>query len=156
MAIEIERKFLVTDTDFLAGAKYSYIAQGYLSTDAERTVRIRIKDRAAWITIKGITQGISREEYEYEIPLKDAEQLLTLCKSTPIYKRRYIIEDRNLIWEVDVFEQKNKGLVLAEVELENEDVPVITPSWIDLEVSGDERYYNSYLSQHPFTTWTEQ
>lgn len=156
MATEIERKYLVELAlwqQAKINAKYIHLSQGYLSLEAERTVRIRIKEEIALLTIKGKTQGISRLEYEYPIPLKDGLALLKICQGSIIEKKRYILEYDHLTWEVDEFEGDNAGLIVAEVELKSEDQSFLLPSWIKEEVSNDQRYYNSNLVQSPFKNW---
>ena len=154
--LEIERKFAVKSTNFLANAKESYkITQGYLNTDKNRTVRVRIKGSKGFITVKGISSadGLSRFEWEKEIDVKDAEALLLLCEDFVIDKTRYIIPFDAVVFEVDVFEGSNKGLVIAEVELETTDQQFKKPDWLGEELTGDERFYNAYLSNVPFTSW---
>ncbi|WP_319509440.1 CYTH domain-containing protein [uncultured Draconibacterium sp.] len=151
--IEIERKFLVDTNKWSPKDDGNPIVQGYLSTDKERVVRVRIKGKKAWLTIKGKTNGISRIEMEYEIPLNEAEILMNLCHDFPIRKKRYVEEIDGMIWEIDVFEDKNNGLVLAEVELSDENQKVKLPNWILTEVSNDHRYFNAWLSEHPYTSW---
>lgn len=154
--IEIERKFLIKHTGVLeAAAGQSVIKQGYLSSVAERTVRIRIKDTLGFLTIKGKSNesGTSRLEWERKIPYNEALSLLELCEDYVIEKTRYLIKHADHIFEVDVFEGNNKGLILVEVELNSEDEFFEKPDWLGQEVTGDVRYYNSYLSNHPFTTW---
>lgn len=153
MAAEIERKFLVGNADWREGAAGVRMAQGYLSLDPDRTVRVRVAGKSAWLTIKGRTAGITRAEFEFDIPLEQAQSLLVLCLPTMIDKTRYRIFHRGYVWEVDVFHGENEGLILAEVELSNEsDAPDIPP-WGLTEVSADPRYFNSYLATHPFKTW---
>ena len=154
--LEIERKFAVKSTNFLANAKESFkITQGYLNTDKNRTVRVRIKGSIGFITVKGISSadGLSRFEWEKEIDVKDAEALLLLCEDFVIDKTRYIIPFDAVVFEVDVFEGSNKGLVIAEVELETTDQQFAKPDWLGEELTGDERFYNAYLSNVPFTSW---
>ncbi|MDX8339673.1 CYTH domain-containing protein [Draconibacterium sp. IB214405] len=151
--IEIERKFLVDTNKWSPKDSGNPIVQGYLSTDKERVVRVRIKGDRAWLTIKGKTQGISRIEMEYEIPVQEAEVLLELCHDFPIRKKRYVEEIYGMTWEIDVFEDKNNGLVLAEVELSDENEKVELPDWVTEEVSADHRYFNAWLSEHPFVSW---
>ena len=154
--LEIERKFAVKSTNFLANAKESYkITQGYLNTDKNRTVRVRIKGNNGFITVKGISSadGLSRFEWEKEINIKDAEALLLLCEDFVIDKTRYIIPFDAVVFEVDVFEGANKGLVVAEVELESTEQQFEKPEWLGEELTGDERFYNAYLSNVPFTSW---
>ncbi len=155
--LEIERKFSVKNTNFLANAKESYkITQGYLNTDKNRTVRIRIKGEKGFITVKGLSSadGLSRFEWEKEINIKDAEALLLLCEDFVIDKTRYLIPFDTIVFEVDVFEGANEGLVIAEVELETTDQQFDKPEWLGEELTGDERFYNAYLSNVPFTSWS--
>lgn len=151
--VEIERKFLVNPEKWTPVNKGTEIKQGYLSADKNRTVRVRIAGDLAFITIKGESRGISRTEYEYEIPKADAQVLLTMCLSEPIEKTRYLERVDNAVWEIDVFEGVNKGLILAEIELENESQNFTLPGWVGEEVSTDRRYFNSFLSLNPFTKW---
>ena len=154
--IEIERKFLVTSTDFIAESfAQHHIAQGYLNSNPERTVRIRIKDNKGFITIKGIgnASGASRLEWEKEIPLEEAQLLLPLCEKGAIEKTRYEVKSGKHVIEIDVFHGENEGLILAEIELKNENEAVEKPIWLGTEVTGDKRYYNSYLSLHPYKSW---
>ena len=150
---EIERKYLVDIENWKPVGDGKKIEQGYLSVDPERTVRIRIVGDEAFLTIKGKSHGIKRIELEYEIPINEANELMKLCLDFPIEKIRYLEEKSGLVWEIDVFEGNNEGLVLAEVELEDEDQQVNLPTWIAKEVSEDFRYFNSWLSQHPFLRW---
>lgn len=155
MAKEIERKFLVAGEAWREKADSgTTMSQGYLCTHKARTVRVRLTDSAAKLTIKGASAGISRSEYEYDIPRQDAREMLDeLCMDTPIAKTRYRLEHGGHIWEVDVFDGANAGLVLAEVELSSVHETVERPGWLGREVSDDERYFNSYLSRHPFSRW---
>ena len=152
---EIERKFRVVDDLYKSGSTSCLYKQGYLCTDKERTVRIRIAGEKGYITIKGRTTGCSRTEYEYEIPLADAASMLdTLCVKPLIEKIRYRCTGPDgKVWEVDEFLGENEGLVVAEIELSGEDEPFARPSWVGDEVTGDTRYYNSYLSQTPYNKW---
>ncbi|MGB0366487.1 MAG: CYTH domain-containing protein [Flavobacteriaceae bacterium] len=147
--IEIERKFLVKSNDFksLATSKV-FIKQGYLSKDPHRTVRIRIKDKQAFLTIKGISNasGMSRFEWEKEITLEEGKTLIRLCLPTIIEKTRFIVPQGKLSFEVDIFKGNHKGLIIAEVELKNEKKSIDLPHWVGKEVTGNKRYYNSYLS----------
>lgn len=154
--IEIERKFLVNSKAFLNEYKNSYrIVQGYLSSVPERTVRVRIKGDKGYLTIKGKSNesGLSRMEWEKEIDVNEAESLLQICESGVIDKIRYDIELGNHTFEVDVFEGENKGLIIAEVELQSENESFEKPDWLGEEVTGDERYYNANLSKKPFVKW---
>ncbi len=154
MATEIERKFLVKGTDFKSLAEPKHFRQGYLSTEPERTVRVRAVNDKGFLTIKGKNQGISRTEFEYEIPVAEATEMLSkLALPTVIEKKRYRIEYKGKIWEVDEFLGENEGLTIAEIELNSTDEEFEKPSWIGEEVSYDIKYYNSYLSEHPFKGW---
>jgi len=150
---EIERKFLVDCKKWNPADKGKKMKQGYLSIDTERTVRVRITNDEAFITIKGKTVGIKRTELEYKIPIKDAEVLMEMCLDFQIEKTRYYEKKDNVVWEIDIFEGENKGLILAEVELEHENQHINLPNWIEKEVSKDYRYFNSWLSQNPFSKW---
>lgn len=153
--IEIERKFLVKDLEVIKNLKGNRITQGYLSTDPERNVRVRIKGTKAFLTIKGISNdsGLSRYEWEKEISIVEAEELLELALPEIIDKTRYEVPQDRLIWEIDVFHGHNDGLIIAEIELPSEDTAFTKPSWLGDEVTGDSRYYNSYLSEKPFKVW---
>jgi len=153
MSKEIERKFLVQGEDWRE-AKGTMYRQGYLSTVKERSVRVRVADDKGYLTIKGISKGATRTEYEYEIPIKDAEAMLDhLCERPLIEKRRHKIDYDGVTWEVDVFLGDNEGLVLAEVELQSEDQTIACPPWIGQEVTDDPRYFNVNLVQHPYREW---
>jgi CYTH domain-containing protein len=153
MGREIERKFLVEGDAWRRGEGVVY-RQGYLNTDKHRTVRVRVVGDEGYLTIKGITQGATRREYEYAIPVADATEMLDeLCEGPIIEKRRYRIPRGQLVWEVDEFFGDNQGLVVAEVELESEDQPLDKPSWLGKEVTEDSRYYNANLVQHPYSQW---
>jgi adenylate cyclase len=156
MANEIERKFLVRGDSWRSGSSGSNYIQGYLSRDLRRVVRIRQAGTSAFITIKGPPRGVVRPEFEYSIPLSDAQGLMRLCLRPLIEKVRYVLEYHGKRWEVDEFRGENEGLVLAEVELTREDEPVDLPLWVGEEVSGDERYFNSNLVEHPFTKWNRE
>lgn len=154
--VEIERKFLVTSEAFKSEAlRKSHIAQGYLNSKPERTVRVRIKGEIGFITIKGKGNetGMSRFEWETEIALADAKNLIQLCENGVIDKVRYEVEIGNHTYEVDEFFGENEGLVVAEIELKSEDETFEKPSWLGKEVTNDERYYNAYLSNNPFKNW---
>lgn len=152
MAAEIERKFLVKK-GWRPQSKGVRIAQGYLSSVPERTVRVRVKGEKGYLTVKGRNEGIRRAEYEYEIPLADAEAMLSLCEQPLIEKRRCLEPFDGFTWEVDVFAGANEGLIVAEIELPAEDTPFEKPAWLGAEVSGDARYYNSSLIRHPYRDW---
>ncbi len=153
MAKEIERKFLVINDSWRDGTVGVRLAQGYLTRDVERTVRVRIGGEKAWLTIKGRNEGITRQEFEYEIPLADGRELLTLCLPGAIDKTRHEIRHASHVWEVDEFHGDNQGLVVAEVELEDAGISPELPPWVGDEVSGDARYYNSSLGVKPFKEW---
>jgi len=154
MGEEIERKFLVKGDSWRGQAKGKRYRQGYLSTVKERTVRVRTVGEEGYITIKGITVGASRSEYEYEIPVSDANELIDrLCEQPIIEKTRYSIPQGNITWEVDEFEGDNTGLIVAEVELKDENQTVDFPDWIGKEVTKDPRYFNANLVAHPYTKW---
>lgn len=153
MAKEIERKFLVTNQGWRSGDATEY-RQGYLSLDKERTVRVRIAGDVAYLTVKGITKGATRREFEYEIPLVEAKEMLaTVCRHPLIEKRRYIVEHGGLAWAIDEFSGDNGGLVVAEVELESEGQPFERPPWLGQEVTGDPRFYNVNLVENPYCNW---
>ena len=154
--IEIERKFLVKSSDFKEQAfAQNQIAQGYLSSLPERTVRVRIKGKKGFLTIKGIGHqgGMSRFEWENEIPLDEAQELLKLCEKGKIEKTRFEIKAGKHVFEVDEFYGENEGLIMAEIELESETESFEKPDWLGEEVTNVERYYNAYLSKKPFKTW---
>ncbi|WP_299220862.1 CYTH domain-containing protein [uncultured Aquimarina sp.] len=154
--IEIERKFLVTSEIYKQEAKKStLIVQGFLNTDPERTVRVRIKGKLAFITVKGIgnASGTTRFEWEKEIPVTEAEALINICEKGVIKKTRYEIPSGNHIIEVDEFFEENKGLTIAEIELSDENEAFTKPNWLGKEVTGNPRYYNSQLSKDPFKNW---
>ena len=154
--IEIERKFLVKNTTFIKLAiQQTRIIQGFLNTNPNRTVRVRITGSKGFLAVKGIsdTSGVSRFEWEKEISLSDAESLLPLCEPGIISKIRYNIPANNHIYEVDVFFDDNDGLIVAEIELSNATESFIKPDWLGREVTGDTKYYNSSLSKNPFKLW---
>ncbi|MGB5403056.1 MAG: CYTH domain-containing protein [Robiginitalea sp.] len=156
--IEIERKFLVKASDYREESRSQLrILQGFLSTDPDRTIRVRCIGTRGFLTIKGRSYdaGTSRPEWEYEIPLVEAEELLALCEAHPVEKVRYQVEAGPHIFEVDEFTGLNQGLILAEVELTAASESFIKPAWLGREVTGDIRYYNSHLSLNPFTQWKE-
>ena len=152
MGTEIERKFLVTGTDWRTQAPVVY-RQGYLNRDRQRTVRVRVAAGTGFLTVKGISIGASRAEFEYEIPQADAEEMLGLCEQPLVEKKRHLIDFAGLRWEVDEFTGENQGLVVAEVELDSADQSITLPPWVTAEVTDDNRYFNSSLSRRPFTTW---
>ena len=154
--IEIERKFLVQSEEFKAiSFAKNEISQGYLNSNPERTVRVRIKGNQGYLTIKGKGNetGMSRLEWEMEIPVDEAKMLLNLCESGVISKMRYEVKFGNHVYEVDEFFGENEGLVLAEIELKSEEEAFEKPDWLGEEVTNNEKYYNSYLSKNPFKNW---
>jgi adenylate cyclase len=154
--IEIERKFLVNSNAFKTEAfKQNRIAQGYLSSVSGRTVRVRIKGNKGFLTIKGASNesGLSRFEWEKEIPVDEAKELLKLCEKGIIDKTRFEVKIGNHIFEIDEFYGENDGLIIAEIELKSETETFEKPTWLGIEVTNDKRYYNSYLSQNPFMKW---
>ena len=156
MGVEIERKFLVKKTDFVTESNYKKkLKQGYLNADKKRTVRIRIADEIAFITVKGESNstGTTRFEWEKEIKKREAEELLLLCEPCLIEKTRYLIDAGRHTFEVDEFHGDNEGLILAEVELRSETEDFISPNWLGLEVTGDPKYYNSSISKNPYKNW---
>lgn len=155
MAIEIERKFLVKNNEWKALGTAVLYKQGYISSDYQKIVRVRVAGEKAFLTIKTktVTGSLSRMEYEYEIPLKDGEELLLMCEEPIIEKTRTKIDWKGFVWEVDEFFGLNEGLVVAEIELPSEDTIFEKPSWIGREVSEDKRYSNSNLIKMPFSKW---
>lgn len=155
MAIEIERKFLVNKKlwDLTVKPAGVQLKQTYLLTNPDKTIRVRAYGTKGFITIKGKTKGISRAEYEYEIPLADAQELIAQYGTIKIEKTRYRVEVGKHIWDVDVFEGDNEGLLLAEVELTSESEVFEKPSWLGEEISDDVRYYNANLQQNPYKSW---
>jgi len=154
--IEIERKFLVQSGEFKAiSFAKNEIAQGYLNSNPERTVRVRIKGNQGYLTIKGKGNetGLSRFEWENKIPIDEAKMLLNLCESGVISKMRYEVKFGNHVYEVDKFFGENEGLIIAEIELQSEDEAFEKPDWLGTEVTNDEKYYNSYLSKNPYKNW---
>jgi CYTH domain-containing protein len=156
LATEIERKYLVRDAEFLEDLEGEALTQAYLASGNGVTVRVRIASENAWLTVKGPTHGLSRLEFEYSIPLDDARALLALAPNAPIEKTRFRIPEGDVVWEVDVFEGANAGLVTAEVELEREDQTFSLPPWIEREVSDEPRYGNASLSIHPYGQWSPE
>lgn len=155
MPAEIERKFLVKGDFKPFAISKSHIIQGYLSSLPERVMRIRIRDNSGYLTIKGKANsaGTIRSEWEYEIPVNEAKELLKLCEPGIIDKTRYLVKAGNHTYEVDEFYGDNEGLVIAEIELQAEDEEFIKPDWLGKEVTGDIRYYNSGLAGNPYTRW---
>ena len=154
MGVEIEKKFLLAGNDWKDLAEGTSYRQGYLSSVKERTVRVRTIEDKGFLTIKGISVGATRLEYEYEIPFEDANELLNeLCEKPLIEKNRYKVNLGEHTWEIDEFFGENEGLVVAEIELENEKQQFIKPQWVGEEVTGDPRYFNSNLINNPFKQW---
>src|SRR3954452_19984634 len=155
MGVEIERKFLVNETkwkDAYKDEKHA-IEQGYIVNSEEKTVRVRIYGSKGFITIKGTVEGVSRPEFEYEIPVEDARQLINQFCSSVVRKIRHKVRYKNKLWEVDEFLAENEGLLMAEIELNDDSESFELPEWISHEVTGDKRFYSSYLSTHPFSRW---
>jgi adenylate cyclase len=155
MGVEIERKYLVTDDRWRqAVSRVRHVRQGYLSKAGAVAVRVRCVDNEhAFLTVKSAKQGIRRQEFEYPIPVREAEELMLLCEGCVIEKQRYDLQYAGMTWEIDVFLGANEGLVIAEVELAREDQEIEIPPWASSEVTDDERYYNAGLSKHPYCTW---
>ena len=155
MGIEIERKFLVNHEQWeqLVKPVGEFYRQGYLLTDPQKTIRVRQTSDKGFLTIKGISVGATRAEYEYEIPIEEAKELLDQFAVAELSKVRYKIAIENHIWEVDVFSGNNQGLIVAEIELKSEDEKFVLPAWIDREVTGEEKYYNSNLVTKPYNDW---
>lgn len=154
MAREIERKFLVRNDSWKTGLQGVSCCQAYLATDERVTVRVRILGDAGYLTVKGKTVGLSRDEFEYPIPVTDALAMLeTLSTGGWVEKIRYSVKAHGMFWDVDEFLGANAGLVLAEVELEHEGQEVVLPDWVGEEVTGDDRYYNSRLARNPYSSW---
>ncbi|MFC3562045.1 CYTH domain-containing protein [Pedobacter jamesrossensis] len=155
MGKEIERKFLINlpEWEKFDKPEGKHFRQGYILTNPEKTIRVRKTDTAAWLTIKGLSVGASRLEYEYEIPLAEAEELLDNFSENELEKIRHEITHNGNLWEVDVFLGDNEGLIVAEIELEAEDEAFELPKWIAEEVTHEKKYYNSNLTKHPFKDW---
>lgn len=154
MGIEIERKFLVKSDEWKSLGNRIFYQQGYLLSDKYRTIRIRTIEEKGFITIKSSVKGISRNEFEYEIPVEEAKLILeTLCEKPFIKKYRTKIQLNELVWEIDEFLDDNDGLIIAEVELANENQKIDIPNWIGEEVTGDMKYFNSMLTKNPFNKW---
>ena len=155
MAKEIERKFLIDISGIESIGSGSRIKQGYISTTDNTAVRIRVSGAVAYLTLKGENQGATRSEFEYEIPIEDANEIIKeLCSGPVIDKTRYLVEYGSHTWEIDVFHGDNDGLIVAEVELESETEEVDLPKWVINEVTGEVKYYNSSLLNNPFNKWS--
>ncbi len=157
MAIEIEHKFLLANDDWRKHVSRSVkYRQGYLSSQPTSSIRVRISDDHAWLNIKTATIGTHRHEYEYEIPMADAGEILNnLCRKPLIEKTRHFVTDDAHLWEIDEFEGDNQGLIVAEIELDETGQSFSKPTWLGLEVTGDLRYYNNNLAMHPYSEWRE-
>jgi adenylate cyclase len=153
MAKEIERKFLIDVEKWGRKGTPVEMIQAYLVILPDKIIRVRIAGEGAWLTIKGNTQGITRDEFEYSIPVDDANDLLKMCEDYRVEKTRYVQKIDGKKWEIDVFHGKNEGLIVAELELDSEDDVIVLPEWIICEVSTDEKYYNFNLAIAPFSTW---
>ena len=155
MGVEIERKYLIRMDHWqkINKGKGIYYRQGYISTDPEKTIRVRISDKSAFLAIKGISRGARRLEFEYEIPIIDAKELLNEFSVSTVSKIRYEIEYKGKLWEVDEFLEDNEGLIVAEIELDTENESFELPGWVGDEVTDDEKYYNSNLSINPYKVW---
>lgn len=156
MAIEIERKFLVSNDSWRAGATGTDYRQGYLAIVPRCSVRVRVADEQAWLTVKSSDGGLTRLEYEYPVPLADAKGLLALCEPVVISKTRYLRTCGGHRWEIDEFHGDNAGLVVAEIELTHENEAFEKPDWLGQEVSDDVRYYNAALSNRPYRLWKDE
>lgn len=157
MPFEIERKFLVDHSKWnnVPKHKKSLIRQGYILSEPSRTIRVRVTDNKGFMTLKGKTRGATRPEFEYEIPVNEAQEILRLFCNSVIEKTRYYIHFNGKTWEIDVFEGDNEGLIIAEIELDSENEQFELPEWIEKEVTQEEKYYNSLLSERPYKSWTE-
>ncbi|ERE15062.1 CYTH domain-containing protein [Pseudogulbenkiania ferrooxidans] len=153
MALEIERRFVVSGDGWRGLAPAVQYRQGYLSVEKERTVRVRVVGEQAWLTLKSNISNVSRHEFEYLIPLADAQTIMAAMCPMVVDKLRHRIEHGGFVWEVDEFFGDNAGLVLAEIELPGEDTPFAKPDWVGEEVTEDGRYTNAYLSKHPYSRW---
>jgi CYTH domain-containing protein len=155
MGVEIERKFLVDHEKWaqVVKPKGTHFRQGYLLNADNRTIRVRVTDVQAYITLKGASSGISRKEFEYKIPVEEGNELLDIFALSQLEKTRYCIDFDGKTWEIDEFAGDNNKLIMAEIELDSENESFKRPGWITDEVSDDDRYYNSYLSTHPFNKW---
>ncbi|MBF0603285.1 MAG: CYTH domain-containing protein [Nitrospirae bacterium] len=154
MGIEIERRFLVENDSWRQGASVTRLKQGFLSVDKERVVRVRLEGDDGTLTIKGLTRNNTKKEFEYAIPSQDALELLhALCLKPLIEKHRFRVVYDGFSWDVDVFEGENRGLVIAEIELDRGDQPFAKPPWLGREISDDPRYFNANLGQNPYCRW---
>jgi adenylate cyclase len=158
MAVEIEHKFLLANNEWRKQISYSVkYKQGYLSAVATSSIRVRITDEQAWLNIKSATIGTHRHEYEYEIPLSDAHEIMiNLCRKPIVEKTRHLVIHDGNTWEIDEFEGDNDGLIVAEIELTEVGATFSTPTWLGEEVTSDHRYYNNNLASHPYSIWRVQ
>lgn len=157
MALEIEHKFLLANDDWRTNVSHSMVyRQGYLSSQPTSSIRVRVSNNQAWLNIKSATIGTQRSEYEYEIPLSDAQEILkTLCVKPLIEKTRHFVTHQSHQWEIDEFEGENAGLIVAEIELDSVAETFAKPEWLGKEVTQDLRYYNNNLAKHPYQQWRE-
>ena len=155
MGMEIERRFLVRSEDWRGLAEGAWLKQGYMSVEPERTVRVRISGEQAWLTLKSLVSAVSRHEFEYPVPLADAETMLATMCPLVVEKKRHRIRLGPHLWEVDEFFGDNAGLVLAEVELQSETEAYDPPAWLGAEVTQDSRYTNAWLAGHPYSSWSD-
>ena len=154
MTIEIERRFLLKNDDWKREASAPQVLQqGYLSVEKERTIRVRIIDDKAWLTLKGYISDVSRSEFEYEIPLAHARQMMETMCPFKMEKHRYRVEFKGFVFEIDEYFGDNASLVVAEVELPAEDAPFEKPDWLGEEITSEGKFTNAYLSKHPYSTW---
>lgn len=154
MTIEIERRFLLKNDDWkLEASAPQVLQQGYLSVEKERTIRVRIIDDKAWLTLKGYISDVSRSEFEYEIPLAHAQQMMETMCPFKMEKHRYRVEFKGFVFEIDEYFGDNAPLVVAEVELPAEDAPFEKPDWLGAEITSEGKFTNAYLSKHPYSTW---
>lgn len=156
MAVETERKFLLANDGWRNQVgRSTEIRQGYLNSAPERAVRIRVRGERGTLTIKGLGNGMSRPEFEYDIPLAEAQEMLQMCETPRIEKIRHEVRVGEHLWEIDEFTADNEGLIIAEVELADEQESFVLPGWLGEEVTSDPRYFNVSLIKHPFCTWAE-
>jgi len=156
LAVEIERKFLILENKLPILESGTAIEQGYIPTENGTTVRVRVAGDNGFLCIKSQAYNFSRHEYEFAIPLADAREMLNkVCHAQTIEKLRYLVRHQDLIWEIDSYQGANKGLIVAEVELQSEDQPIQLPEWIDIEVTDDPRYSNYSLALNPYINWQE-
>jgi adenylate cyclase len=156
MAKEIERKFHVLDDRFKKDITPVHIRQGFISTEKHKVIRVRISGPRAFLTLKNEGEGITRNEFEYEIPHGEASEIMELmCGNSIVEKYRYILDYEDHTWEVDEFLGLNEGLLIAEIELQSEDEKFVSPPWLGMEITHDKRYLNAYLAEHPYSSWEQ-